>query len=112
LYPQPTRLPLQIPRQRIEIDIASGENDADPLFSDADLPFFNRSKGNRRRWLDNDFHRPPNRAHGRDDRVLAYSHNVVYVTPDDCKVWFADICPQSVSDGEFFFGVQHSSCTK
>ena len=43
---QQTRLPLQAPWQRIKIDIASGENNPNPLASDIDLALLNRSKGN------------------------------------------------------------------
>jgi hypothetical protein len=42
--PQPTRLPLQIPGQRVEIDVSSGENNADSFASDVDLPLLNCSK--------------------------------------------------------------------
>ena len=34
---------LQIPRQRIKIDIASRQNNADTLLGDIELPFLNRS---------------------------------------------------------------------
>jgi hypothetical protein len=44
----PTRLPLQIPRQRLEIDIPSGENNSDSPPSDIDLPFLNRGVRNGR----------------------------------------------------------------
>ncbi len=39
---------LQVPRQRVEIDIATGENDADTLASDVDLAFHNRGIRNGR----------------------------------------------------------------
>jgi hypothetical protein len=39
---------LQIPRQNVEIDIAAGENNADSLPNDIDLPFLNRGIRNSR----------------------------------------------------------------
>src|SRR5581483_259443 len=45
---QPTWRPLQIPRQRIKIDIASGEDDPDTLAGEVDLPLLNRGVGNSR----------------------------------------------------------------
>ena len=44
--PQPTRPPLQIPRQCLEIDIPSGKNNSDSLPPHIDLPFLNRSVWN------------------------------------------------------------------
>src|ERR1044071_8663430 len=110
--PQSTRLPLQNPGQRIEIDVASSENNADPLSSDVDLSFPNRGEGNPCGWLNNNFHGFPNRAHRGNNRVLAHSHNVVHVTLDDREVWFADICSQSVGNSELLFRMDHSSRAK
>src|SRR5882762_305160 len=65
------------PRQRIEIDVAAGENNCDALPADVDLGLGNRGIRNCRRRFDHDLHRLPNRAHCRNDRFLAHSHDFI-----------------------------------
>jgi hypothetical protein len=72
----------------------------------------NRSIRHRRGWLDHDLHRLPNRAHCRNDSFLAHGHDVVHVSLNDSKVWFANICAQPIGDGELLFSHKPASCTK
>ena len=56
--------------------------------------------------FDDDLHRLPDSAHGRDNRFFAHGHDVIHVALDDRKVWRADICSQSVGDREFLFRLE------
>jgi hypothetical protein len=46
--PQPARLPLPVPRQRVQIDIAAGQNDSYAFSTHVDYPFENCSIRNSR----------------------------------------------------------------
>src|SRR5207248_3441974 len=43
---------------------------------------------------------------------LAYRYDIVYVLLDDRKIWRADVCPQSIRDREFLFGMNQSACVE
>jgi len=103
-YPTPVA-PVEAfhPRQRIEIDIAAGEDDPDAFRAAIDFPFGNRRIGHRGGRFYDDLHRLPDRAHGGDDRVVAHGHHIVHVPLNERKVRFAQIGPQPIRDCVFRF---------
>src|SRR5438105_15599771 len=98
------------PRERVEIDIATGQNNSDPLSDDVDLILENHGIRNGSGRLDDDFHCFPDSAHRRDNRVFAHGHHIVNVTLDNRKVSFTDICSQSISNLKVSVGCVSFSC--
>src|SRR5581483_183188 len=88
-----------LPRQRIKIDIAAAENEADALTDDVDLALDYRGVRDGTRRLDDDFHRLPNLAHRRDDRFLAHGHDIIDKLAHDLEIGRANIRAQSIGDG-------------
>src|SRR5437868_1566463 len=65
------------PWQPVQINIAAGKNNARSFSTHVDVVFHNRGIRDCGRWLNNNLHRLPNRAHGDNYGFLAHRHYVI-----------------------------------